>query len=189
MSLASVEIIRVLYQHGAFTAEDTVRTSGALAVYILGLPGLIANNILSRIFHSLQRMHEKILLALQYLVTNVVGNLLLVDRFGVTGLAVATVVTITIHLYLSFWVLHRYRIGLDARRLAVITTRHYAIMGATAALFLLLGLDELCNGVADRGTTPGALAVGVLKGTVVLALYFVLFTVQHRARALLRRSR
>lgn len=182
MSFAAVELIRVLYQRGAFTADDTIRTASALAIYILGLPGLITNNILTRIFHSLQRMREKILLALQYLATNVIGNLLLVDRFGVAGLAAATVFTINLHLFLSLWVLQRYSMGLDARGLAFIVMRHYVIAGATTAVFLLLGLHRAVEGLADAATLPGALLVGTVKGLVVLAIYFLFFAAMNRLR-------
>jgi len=182
MSFAAVELIRVLYQRGAFTPEDTARTASALAIYILGLPGLITNNILTRIFHSLQRMREKILLALQYLVTNVIGNLILVHRFGVAGLATATVITINLHLFLSFWVLQRYRMGLDARGLAVIVFRHYLIAAATAAGFILLGGAALAERTADPSTLPGAIVVGTVKGLLILGGYFLLFALQDRLR-------
>ncbi len=48
-------IIRVIYQHGRFTAADTAQTAGALALYAIGLFAYAAQKIVVPVFYSLNK--------------------------------------------------------------------------------------------------------------------------------------
>jgi len=168
LSLCSVEIVRVLYQRGAFDEQDTVRTAAVLAVYVLGIPALVINGVVSRIFHSLQRLRDKMWLAAQFLVTNVVGNILLVKPLGIVGLAISSTLAINLHVALSLWFLHRYGVGLRTGRFLTVIGTAYAI-GISAVVVYRFGgvqrwLDDLVSGPSLWGDifTAGARFVFVV---------------------------
>jgi len=175
VSLAAPEVVRILYQRGEFSPEDSVKTAAAMSIYLLGLPGLITNNIVTRIFHSMQRMREKIYLAIQYLATNVIGNMILIGHLGVPGLAISTVVTVNIHLFLSFWVLHRYGMGFEIRKFVTIILHHYIIAAIVVGAYFLFDVAGQVGQMIDTTSLLGAFGIASLKAMFVLVLYGLLY--------------
>ncbi|MGC8833545.1 MAG: murein biosynthesis integral membrane protein MurJ [Armatimonadota bacterium] len=53
MAVLAVPIIRVMYQHGRFTAADTYVTAVALAFYSVGIVGWAAQAVIARAFYAL----------------------------------------------------------------------------------------------------------------------------------------
>lgn len=53
MTVLAVPIIRVMYQHGRFTAADTQVTAVALAFYAIGIAGWSAQAVVARAFYAL----------------------------------------------------------------------------------------------------------------------------------------
>jgi putative peptidoglycan lipid II flippase len=179
-ALAAPEIVRVLFERGAFDAADAARTSGTMTMYLLGLLALIINSVIARVFHSLQLLKDKLWLALQYLLTNAALNLLLIGPLQVQGLALASSLAINVHLALSLWQLHRRRSGLASGLFAGIVGRAYVLGLATAAVAWLLPLADWLAPLGAHGVV-GALVVGAAKGGVVLGVYGVLLVVWRRA--------
>jgi putative peptidoglycan lipid II flippase len=183
ISIVSPELVRVLFQRGAFTEADAARTSSTLAVYMLGLPALIINAVITRIFHSLQKMRDKMWLSLQYLLTNALGNVLLIGSMKVVGLAVSSTLAINIHLGLSLLVLHRYRTPLAIGRFSSLILRAYLMGAAAWAIYALTGTAGLLEGLL-----PGQ-GVGetILLGCAKAGAYTLIFGGLMVARALRRR--
>lgn len=169
------QVVLVLFQRGAFTEADTARTASVLALYMLGLPAIVSNMIVGRIFFSMQRMGMKILLSIQYLATNVIGNLLLIDHLGVLGLAISTAVTINLHYFLSTWALERYDVGVQGGRFAKLVLRHYSLAGVVYAAYRLTSFDDFATSLADPATFWGAVTVATVKVAFLLGLYVVAF--------------
>jgi len=180
MALAGGEIVRVLFQRGAFDTADAWRTSTALTLYLLGLPALIFNSIIGRIFHSLQRMRERVLLVVQYLVTNLIGNILLVGVLQVRGLAISSSVAINLHLLLGLWVLSRYGTGLEIRRFAVVIGRVYLLGLLTYLVYSLCGVGGMLDAWNIRTTLFGALLVGAVRVGFVCAVFGLLYFIWDR---------
>ncbi len=175
MALASPQVVLVLFERGEFTEADTVRTASVLALYMLGLPAIVSNMVVGRIFFSMQRMGMKILLAFQYLVTNVIGNLLLIDRFGVMGLAISTAITINLHYFLSGWALQNYNVGIQGWRFSWVVMRHYLLALVVYAVYRLVSFGDFAASLADPKAFWGALVVAGLKAAFVMGLYVVVF--------------
>jgi len=175
LALAGGEVVRVLFLRGQFTAADAERTAGVMSMYALGLPALVVNLIVSRVFHSLQRMKEKIWLGVQFLVMNVALNALLIGPLQVKGLALASTITIYCHLLLSFWVLRRYRLGLGARRWATVFLGHHALAGVAWLVYVASGFSGLMADWSIRGTTSGDLAIGLCKGLFIFIVYGITY--------------
>lgn len=83
-------LIRLIFEHGSFTPDDTLRTANILYFYLVGiLPyGLIS--IFTRAFYALGRTRVPLLASACAVVANITFNLLLVGPMQEGGLALAT---------------------------------------------------------------------------------------------------
>lgn len=186
--LANDEIVRALFQRGSFNAADTARTAGALGMYMLGLPALIVNGIVTKIFHSLQRLKEKIYLALQYIITNIIGNMLLVGSLKVTGLAISSTVAINLHLLLSLGVLYSFKSGVLIRPLLATLLRSYTFAFVTWLVMSRGGLSRLLVDLVPLTGLIGTFATATLKFGATVLVYVSLALAWRRFGAPLRRA-
>ena len=99
------DIVRALLRRGAFDEESARQVSGVLVLYAVGLPAIVFNGIVARLYNALGRNGPKIWLALQFLVTNIVGNLILIGPMATRGLALSSTIAINVHLLLSCYFL------------------------------------------------------------------------------------
>jgi putative peptidoglycan lipid II flippase len=85
----SYDLVRLTFQRGAFSAEDS-RLVAAIQMYLaLQLPFYLCGILYVRVLISLQRNGLVALVALANAVTNIGGSLLLLDPLGVVGIALA----------------------------------------------------------------------------------------------------
>jgi putative peptidoglycan lipid II flippase len=82
-------VVRVIFQHGAFTREATALTASALLAYCPALVGMAAIQIINVAFYSSQETRIPVLLAAGVAALNTVLDLLLIKPFGHVGLALA----------------------------------------------------------------------------------------------------
>jgi putative peptidoglycan lipid II flippase len=126
-------IVAVIFQHGEFTAADTVATARALQLYAIGLVGYSIVRIISPTFYALQRSRIPVMVSAASVVVNVGLNLSLVRVMGYRGLALGTSITALINASVQLWLLRREINGLEGARIASSTSRTIAaaaIMGA-----------------------------------------------------------
>ncbi|MBK7047002.1 MAG: hypothetical protein IPH48_10920 [bacterium] len=174
IALTSHELVRVLYQRDAFSSVDTTRTAGALSMYMLGLPALLINLVVARVFHAMKKLGDKVWLALQYLLTSILGNFLLVGPLQLTGLAISSSLAINIHLALSVFVLSRYRVGLAVGQVSRSIITYYAIGAVTWAIFEFSGIDRRLASHDTPLDTLDVAAIGAVRGLLVLVIYGLL---------------
>jgi len=167
----SPEIVRILFQRGAFDAADAVRTSGTLAMYLLGLPALVINGVIAKIFQSLQRLKEKIFLAFQFSATNIIGNVILVKSLATVGLAISSSVAINLHLLLSLVVLHYFRNGLNIQSYMATIGRAYFMAVVSWVVFSLVGIGPHLEGLVNGQSLLGAIFLAALKFGIIIGLY------------------
>jgi putative peptidoglycan lipid II flippase len=103
-------IVALIFEHGKFTALDTVQTADALAAYSLGLAGYAAVKVLSPAFYALKDARTPMLVSLGSIVVNYFMNSLLVHRYGHVGLALSTS-TVALVNFALLMVLMRRRLG------------------------------------------------------------------------------
>ncbi|MFF5188212.1 murein biosynthesis integral membrane protein MurJ [Streptomyces sp. NPDC000345] len=91
------QIIELLFQRGAFTAEDTAATAGVMRVYALGLLGQTLTGVLVRSYFSAGRgrWYPVGAMAAGIVVTSCLGALT-VGPWGVYGIAAANAAGITV---------------------------------------------------------------------------------------------
>jgi putative peptidoglycan lipid II flippase len=107
-------IVALIFEHGRFTAFDTVQTGNALAAYAIGLAGYAAVKVLSPAFYALGDARTPMLISLGSIAVNYGMNSLLVGTFGHVGLAFSTS-TVALINFLLLALLIRRRIGGLAR--------------------------------------------------------------------------
>ncbi|MBW7901467.1 MAG: murein biosynthesis integral membrane protein MurJ [Rhodocyclaceae bacterium] len=89
LALLSLPLIATLFFHGAFTADDVLRTREALLAYSLGLLGLILVKVLAPGFYARQNIRTPVKIALVSLFATQAMNLAFVWHLKHAGLALA----------------------------------------------------------------------------------------------------
>ena len=87
--LQGKEIIRIVYQRGAFTETDVAVTSCAIFFYSLGMIFYSLQEICNKAFYSIESMKTPMLASIGSILTNVVLSYALSSRMGISGLALA----------------------------------------------------------------------------------------------------
>ena len=90
LAVLSEPIVRLLFQRGAFHAEDTTLMTPVLAAYALGLPFLSFTSVALRGFYALKDTVTPVRAAVLSFAVNVVLSVILMRWFSTVGLAVAS---------------------------------------------------------------------------------------------------
>jgi putative peptidoglycan lipid II flippase len=110
-------IIALIFEHGRFTAFDTVQTGNALAAYAIGLAGYAAVKVLSPAFYAFGEARTPMLISLGSIAVNYLMNSLLVGPFGHVGLAVSTSTVALVNCLLLAVFIRRKLGGIEGREL------------------------------------------------------------------------
>ena len=84
------DVIRLLFERGAFSAAATKLTSSALVFYSIGLAFLSLNTLITKIYYSMHDTKTAVKCSAVSVLLNIVLNLALVGPMGHAGLALAT---------------------------------------------------------------------------------------------------
>jgi putative peptidoglycan lipid II flippase len=162
-AVLAVPIVRLLYERGAFDADQTQVVAGAFAAFALGLTFNGTMLMLNRAFFSLQSAWIPTAIALGNLALNVVLNAFLY-HVGVWGIPLATSI-VNIAGTAALLIVFRRRLGrIDGRALGASYARiSVAAAGAAGAAFAVwYGLDEVFG--RSLGAQILSVGVGVLVG-------------------------
>ena len=96
-------IIRAVFQRGAFDDNAVLESSRVLAAYGVGLIAAVSIRSVVASFHARGDTRTPMMVSLGAVAFNVVLKLVLVDRFGVMGLALATALGATVNLAVLVW--------------------------------------------------------------------------------------
>jgi putative peptidoglycan lipid II flippase len=162
-------IVALIFEHGRFTAFDTVQTGNALAAYAIGLAGYAAVKVLSPAFYALGDARTPMLISLGSIAVNYVMNSLLVGPFGHVGLAFSTSAVALINFVLLALFI-RHRLGrLQGRRLGLTLLRICAASIAMAAV--AWSASALCAALPLAGLALHAAQVSASITLAVLVFY------------------
>ncbi|MBF9046083.1 murein biosynthesis integral membrane protein MurJ [Rhodobacterales bacterium LSUCC0031] len=140
-------LVSVLFERGAFTADDTAQTALALAAYGLGLPAFVLQKVLQPLYFARADTRSPFRYALVAMVVNAVVAIGLSFAIGFVGAAIAT----SVAGWTMVWLLlrgkahmgesarfdDRYRLRLGRIVLAAFIMGLGLVMGATALSPLL----------------------------------------------------
>ena len=99
LMVLATPIVRVLFQRGAFSAEDTGLTVPVLMVFAAGLPVLAFVNLMLRAFYAEKDTRTPVRGALLSFWVNVGLSLLLMGPLSTLGLAIASNVAVVLQAY------------------------------------------------------------------------------------------
>ncbi|MCC8371671.1 MAG: murein biosynthesis integral membrane protein MurJ [Rickettsia endosymbiont of Pseudomimeciton antennatum] len=98
----SEPIIHIIYQRGAFTYDDTIKTAEAISAFSLGLPAFILSKILTPIFYANHDTKTPLKITLYSLTVNTILNIVMMRQFGHLGIALACSVTAWYNVWLLY---------------------------------------------------------------------------------------
>jgi len=97
-------LVRVTYQHGAFTARDTAVVAPVLTMYAVQVPFVVTSRVFYRFLVAFRRNDLILYCGIINLFLDVVLNLVLMRWFGVAGIALATSLwTASTFFFLWYW--------------------------------------------------------------------------------------
>ena len=130
-------IIRVLYMHGAFSADDMVATTRALIAFGAGLPAFLAVKIFAPGFYANHDTKTPFKIAIVCVLVNLAFNLLLMGPFRHVGMAMATSIASWVNLAAMAWILYKRDVFVPDVKLI---TRLKKMLLATVIMALILYL-------------------------------------------------
>ncbi|MCW2395674.1 MULTISPECIES: murein biosynthesis integral membrane protein MurJ [unclassified Sphingobium] len=160
--VSAVPIIRGVFQHGAFTAEDTLGAAAVLAAFAPGVPAYVLIKVLTPGFYARADTKTPVRIAFIAMLVNLVGNLTLIWRFGAAGIAASTALSAWVNVALLYWTLSRKEhLTLDARfrAKALRIVAAGALMGAA-----LWAGNQLLDAHMAAGFWRRLIALGLLCG-------------------------
>lgn len=108
-------IVHLFFEHGSFTAADTVATATAVLCYAVGLWAFAGVRIIVAAFYSLQDTITPALVAALAVLANLAFSILLMDRLESAGLALATALASMVNVSILVVILNRRLGGVDWR--------------------------------------------------------------------------
>lgn len=143
------EVVRFVFQRGAFDERDAAMTATALLWYAPGLLFLMWRELLNRAFYALQDTRTPMWTGLAAVAANIALNLLLVRPLGLAGLALATSLSAALACALLLFALRRragYGLGGE-----VLAASWRMALAASLVGALLWRLGAACGGAAPAG--------------------------------------
>lgn len=165
-------ITRLLFQRGAFTAQDTVQVVAALNIYVLGMVFAALDYPLNFAFYARNNTLLPALVGVASVTVYTVVALALVQPFGYLGLVWADTAKQASHLLLMAFLLRR-RVG----RLGEDTPRGFGVVGVAALLLgaVVWGVREIVAAVLPATFLGTLTLVGaaVAAGLSVYAVFLL----------------
>ena len=172
LAVMSGPVIALLYEHGRFGADDTLKTAGALVMYCVGLPAFAGVGVLTRAFYALGDTRKPMQASFVSVALNLALNLTLMGPLQHLGLALGTSITaIANFLQLAYYL--RRRVGPFEGRRMLATLARVLAASLIALLPVALALwwlgERWHRSVAYQGVTvAGGLAVALVLGYAAL---------------------
>lgn len=107
MIFSSNFLIKIFFQRGNFTIEDTQNVANILSTYALQIPFYISSILFMRLISSVQSSHYIFLLSCISLFTNILLNLVLIKYMGLIGISLSTSLVYLIVFIVSWFICNR----------------------------------------------------------------------------------
>jgi len=133
--LLASPIIRLIFEHGAFTAADTLATAQALSFYAVGLFAYSANKVLVPAFYALDRTRYPVIASFIAIGTNLLFINLTIDRYQHLAIALSTSLTMLLNFLFLVTVLY---FRMDGLPLGYLFRGLLKIVSATALMAALV---------------------------------------------------
>ncbi|MDD4588561.1 MAG: lipid II flippase MurJ, partial [Heliobacteriaceae bacterium] len=163
----AVPFIRIIFERGAFTPENTVATAVALFWYALGLVPSAMRDLYTRMFYALQDTRTPVKVGAVCVTIHIVLNLILIRYMAHGGLALATSIATALNMVVLGWLLWQrtggWALGNELRVLAK------SVVAALVMGLVVYRVDNLLyafwgqyGGWGELVEVAGAIGVGVV---------------------------
>ena len=190
LAVCAVPFVTMLFQGGRFSVEQAALTGNVLAALVLGLPAYVLVKVLVPNFYARSDTRTPVYAAFISLVVFVVMNFLLIDRFGVVGVAFASVVGAWINVAYLYVVLVKR--GYYAIPLVLVGRIARQLVAAAAMGVALWFARDLLTGYFSAGLFARLFALIVLVICAAVVYFGVAFAVgaidKERIAALTRKK-
>lgn len=152
-------IVTLLFQHGEFGSEDTLRTAWALLFYSFGLFSYAGRDTLTRVFYAYHDTRTPVKVSVAAVVLNIVVSYGLMQFMGVGGLALGTSIALTVNFVVLIQLLRR-KIGPMGFGALARSSGRIAVATGLMTVEVLL-VDRWLAGIVAGGDAGLALRVGL----------------------------
>ena len=164
--LLAQPIIRLIFEHGVFTAVDTTRTAQALTCYAYGLFAYSAVKIMVPVFYALNDTKYPVIGSFIAVAANITIISLTIDAFSFKAIALSTSCSMALNFLFLGCVLYRKLTGFSLNHLGRGVLK---ILGASAVMaFGVMGLTNLLNPLLQDAIPQQLPAVVLLVGAAAL---------------------
>lgn len=166
LMILSEPIVRLLYQTGEFTAEDTVITAGALVFFSLALFSQATLQIITRVYYSFQDTITPVKIGVITFFVNFGLNLFFLNftNLQLHGLALAFSLSSIVNMVIAVVIIRRRLGGLDGRRITVAVTKMFCAALVMSAVVL-----------ATHSYLAGRLNLELMRARAIETLVPILF--------------
>ncbi len=161
-------IVVLLFEHGAFTANDTAATVTAVSFYLIGLPFAAIDQPLVFAFYARKNTFLPNLVAFAGVAIYLVVALALVQPLGMIGLVIANSAQLTGHALFMLWLTHS-RLGGFGESAMFATTAKILLASILMGAAAFGSLAILPNSNVLRVIVPA-----IIAGVIYLALLWLL---------------
>lgn len=164
LSVLSLPLIAIVFQHGAFTHADAIRAAEALVLYAIGIPAIGTARVLVQGFYAVEDTRTPVVVGIVAVATFGSGCWLLVPHFGFRGIAIAGAIAPWVNVTTGLVLLRRKMGRLHLR--SVLGTVARSVLGCVVLAAAAFGVAQL--GRFDLGAAHLDLAT-LVNVVVVLA--------------------
>lgn len=129
----SYPVVRLFYQHGLFSAQDTSLTEVALVCYTIGLFATAILRLVISSFYALKDSKTPLRIGIYIVIFNIILDLILVRLLAHAGIALATSISAILHLIILSIALEKKIKGIYSKELVL-----FSIKSVLACLFMAL---------------------------------------------------
>ncbi len=133
--ILSEPIIRLIFEHGAFTPADTLATAQTLSLYAFGLFAYSANKVLVPAFYAIDKTRYPVIASFMAIGLNIAIITITIESFQHLAIAMSTSCTMVLNFIFLVIVLHRKLGGFSLKSLSIGVLK---IVLATFCLALLI---------------------------------------------------
>jgi putative peptidoglycan lipid II flippase len=166
------DIVKLVFERGAFDTQATHLTSYALAFYILALAPFGTREILNRAFYSLKDTKTPMINGTIAVVINIMLNIILVNFLGIGGLGLATATSALVGTTMLLYSLKK-KLGLIK-----IKSMFFELVKILAASLLMVFVVFLLNNMISLPNIYFRLCINILVGMVSYAVFIYFFRVE-----------
>lgn len=191
-------MVKIIFQHGRFTPEDTLATALALKAYAVGLLFFSLIKIMGPAFYTLNETKTPVIASIIAVIVNITLNLALIKPLGYWGLALGTSIGAIFNAGILFIMLQK-RLGSFSQSGIIKAMAKICIATGTAGLSMYTLYPRLTIVISSFGekfssnsfvNTITALSITIVIGTIVLYLASLILKIEEARKAqeiLLRR--